>query len=125
MILNRPGCDLLEAFVRDLACLLKSYEIELKVGLLDQEEIDSQGGIASYMQRNLDLCDYVLIVFTENSNGRYNVCVRQWNGIDRQVTLFDDNTENIQSTQRRRLWSFFIYLQTIKNQRGCFHEKVW
>ncbi|XP_057312895.1 uncharacterized protein LOC130654349 isoform X3 [Hydractinia symbiolongicarpus] len=67
MILSRPGCELLESLLRDLACILTSYCVKVKLALLDQNEVDAEGGISSYMQRNLDSCDYILIMFTENT----------------------------------------------------------
>ena len=70
MILNRPGCELLECFLRDLAFILKSYNIDVKLTLLERNQLDAEGGIASYMQRNIDKCDYVLLMFTENTQGK-------------------------------------------------------
>ena len=69
MILNRPGCKLLEIFLRDFAFILKSYGINVKLALLEQNEIDADGGIASYMQRHINSCDYILIMLTEKSKG--------------------------------------------------------
>ncbi|XP_057302956.1 uncharacterized protein LOC130638053 isoform X2 [Hydractinia symbiolongicarpus] len=67
MILNRPGCELLDTLMRDLALVLKAYGIDVKLSLLEQSQIDAEGGISSYIQRNIDSCDYVLILFTEHN----------------------------------------------------------
>lgn len=67
MILHRPGCEVLECFVLELTGLLRSYGIEVKTILCEQTLVDSEGGIASYMQRNVFRCDYVLILLTEAS----------------------------------------------------------
>ena len=69
MILNRPGCEILESFLRDVAFLLQSNGIVIKMALLAQCQIDAEGGIASYLQRNMESCDYVLIMLTEESKG--------------------------------------------------------
>ncbi|XP_057317192.1 uncharacterized protein LOC130662360 isoform X2 [Hydractinia symbiolongicarpus] len=68
MILNRPGCELLEVFLRDFAFVLSSYGVNVKMALLEQNEIDADGGIASYMQKHINKCDYILIMCTENTN---------------------------------------------------------
>ncbi|XP_057289550.1 uncharacterized protein LOC130612263 [Hydractinia symbiolongicarpus] len=68
MILNRPGCELLENFLRDFAFILKSYSVNVKMALLEQNELDADGGIATYMQKNISKCDYILIMCTENTN---------------------------------------------------------
>ena len=69
MIISKPGCEILEQFLRDLAYLLISYGIEVKLSLLEQNNIDAEGGIATYLQRNIEDCDYILIMFTGNSEG--------------------------------------------------------
>lgn len=66
MILNRPGCELMETLLRDLAFFLKAHGIDVKLSLLEQSQIDAEGGISSYLQRNIDSCDYILIMFTEH-----------------------------------------------------------
>ncbi|XP_057296786.1 uncharacterized protein LOC130625701 [Hydractinia symbiolongicarpus] len=75
MILNRPGCELLEVFLRDFAFVLSSYGVKVKMSLLEQSEIDAEGGIASYMQKHINECDYILIMCTENTN-EHNVISR-------------------------------------------------
>ncbi|XP_057313759.1 uncharacterized protein LOC130655075 [Hydractinia symbiolongicarpus] len=67
MILNRPGCELLEIFLRDFAFILQSYGIEVKLALLEQNHLDAEGGIASYMQKYVNECDYILIMFSEKT----------------------------------------------------------
>lgn len=69
MIIHRPGCDLLDAFVRDLAYVLKSFDIDATCALLEQSSIDAQGGIASYTQKYIDSSDYIFILLTEGSRG--------------------------------------------------------
>lgn len=71
MILNRPGCELLDTLLRDVAFILQSYGIQVRLSLLEQSELDAEGGISSYLQRNIDTCDYILIMFTEYSEGMY------------------------------------------------------
>lgn len=67
MILNRPGCELLEIFLRDFAFILQSYGIDVKLALLEQNHLDAEGGIASYMQKYVNECDYILIMFSEKT----------------------------------------------------------
>ena len=69
MILHRPGCELMEILLRDLAFILTSYGIEVRLSLLEQSELDAAGGISSYLQRNIDCCDYILIMFSDEGNG--------------------------------------------------------
>lgn len=66
MLLSRPGCDLMDTLLRDLAYILKSNGIQITFSLLEQSELDAEGGISSYLQRNIDTCDYILIMFTDN-----------------------------------------------------------
>ncbi|XP_057289970.1 uncharacterized protein LOC130612641 [Hydractinia symbiolongicarpus] len=73
MILNRPGCELLEEFLCDFAFVLSSYGISVKMALLEQNEIDADGGIASYMQKHINKCDYILIMCTENTNEKEEI----------------------------------------------------
>lgn len=65
LILHRPGCDILEKFIRDFAYVLTVCGVEVKVALLEQSTLDNEGGIASYLQRNLQSCDYIFTLLTE------------------------------------------------------------
>jgi len=67
MILHRPGCELMDILLRDLAYILNSYGIEVRLSLLEQSELDAAGGISSYLQRNIDCCDYVLVMFSDGN----------------------------------------------------------
>ncbi|XP_066926238.1 uncharacterized protein [Clytia hemisphaerica] len=67
MLLSRPGCELMDALLRDLAFILKSNGILVNFSLLEQSELDAAGGISSFLQRNIDACDYILIMFTGHS----------------------------------------------------------
>ena len=66
MLLSRPGCELMDTLLRDLAYILKSNGIQITFSLLEQSELDAEGGISSYLQRNIDTCDYILIMFTDD-----------------------------------------------------------
>lgn len=68
MILHRPGCIILEKFLRDFAYLLTVYNVDVRTSLLEQASVDSQGGIALYLQKNLQFCDYVFILITEGEH---------------------------------------------------------
>ena len=70
MILNRPGCELYEMFLRDLAFILSTYGIDVKLALLEQTSIDADGGIPCYLQRNIESCDYIFIIFNVRNQGR-------------------------------------------------------
>ncbi|XP_065668577.1 uncharacterized protein LOC100205133 isoform X2 [Hydra vulgaris] len=61
LIINRPGCDLLDKAMINLTFVLKSFGIDVKLAALEQTQIDSDGGIASFMQKNIETCDYILI----------------------------------------------------------------
>ncbi|XP_057314109.1 uncharacterized protein LOC130655377 [Hydractinia symbiolongicarpus] len=65
LILHRSGCDILERFLRDFAYILTIHDIEVRTTLLEQSTLDSAGGIASFLQRNIQSCDYILILITE------------------------------------------------------------
>ncbi|XP_057302957.1 uncharacterized protein LOC130638079 [Hydractinia symbiolongicarpus] len=67
MILNRPGCKLLDTLLRDLALVLKAYGIDVKLSLLEQGQIDVGKEMSSYIEKNIDSCDYVLIFFAEHN----------------------------------------------------------
>lgn len=69
MILHRPGCDYLDTFVRDLSFIIYSYDIKVTSPLLEMSNIDAQGGLASYISRNIDTCTYVLVLVTEHTPG--------------------------------------------------------
>ena len=69
MILHRPGCDHLDTFVRDLSFIIHSYDIKVTSPLLEMSNIDAQGGLASYITRNIDTCTYVLVLITEHTPG--------------------------------------------------------
>lgn len=71
MILHRPGCIILEKFLRDFAYLLTVYNVDVRTSLLEQASVDSQGGIALYLQKNLQFCDYVFILITEGEHGEF------------------------------------------------------
>lgn len=65
VIIHRPGCEEVELLVVDFAGLLKSYGIDVRMTLLEQTMVDAVGGIAYYMQKNIQQCDFVLILLTE------------------------------------------------------------
>ncbi|XP_066929848.1 uncharacterized protein [Clytia hemisphaerica] len=67
MLIHRPGCDLLDTFVRDLSFIIHSYDVIVTSPLLEMSNIDAEGGLASYIQRNIDQCTYVLILVTDYS----------------------------------------------------------
>ena len=69
MILHRPGCDVLDKIVRDLAFVLHHHEIEVQSPLLEMSHIDAEGGIASYIQRNIYQSNIFIILVTESVKG--------------------------------------------------------
>jgi len=69
MILHRPGCDVLDRIVRDLAFVLHHHEIEVQSPLLEMSNIDAEGGIASFIQRNIHQSNFVIILITESVKG--------------------------------------------------------
>ena len=73
MILHRQGCDLLDGIVRDISFVLHSYEIDVQSPLLEMNTIDAEGGIASYVQRNIHQCNYVIVLITESIKGLFMV----------------------------------------------------
>ena len=72
MVIHRPGCDLLDTFVRDLAFIIHSYDITVTSPLLEMSNIDAEGGLASYIQRNVLKCSYILILVTQFSKSKVN-----------------------------------------------------
>ncbi|XP_012554826.1 uncharacterized protein LOC100205133 isoform X1 [Hydra vulgaris] len=87
LIINRPGCDLLDKAMINLTFVLKSFGIDVKLAALEQSQIDSDGGIASFMQKNIETCDYILIACSysnpedfENQKP-YEFAVRVINGL--------------------------------------------
>lgn len=89
MILNRPGCELLEIFLRDFAFILQSYGIDVKLALLEQNHLDAEGGIASYMQKYVNECDYILIMFSEKTEGKLYISLFTFNSSDRESARFN------------------------------------
>lgn len=72
MILHRPGCELLDSLVRDLSYVIHLHGIEVTSPLLEMSQIDAEGGIATYIQRNIDTCTYVIVVVTESNQGLFD-----------------------------------------------------
>ena len=72
MILHRPGCDLLDSIVRDVSFIFHSYDIDVQTPLLEMSSIDAEGGIASYIQRNINQCSYVVVLVTDTMKGIFN-----------------------------------------------------
>ena len=71
MILNAPGCNALQVLLRDLAYILSLYKIDVKLAFLEQTQVDAEGGISSYLQRNIESCDCILIMFNGNTQGSF------------------------------------------------------
>lgn len=71
MILHRPGCEILDKLVRDFSFVIHSYGIDVNSPLLEMSQIDAEGGIATYIQRNIDTCTYILIIVTDNVTGDF------------------------------------------------------
>lgn len=69
MVLHRPGCDILDRLVRDFSFVIQSYGFEVTSPLLEMSQIDAEGGIATYIQRNIDKCTYILVIVTDNVTG--------------------------------------------------------
>lgn len=75
MIIHRPGCEILDELVHELRAILMSYGITVKGTLVDQNILDAEGGIASYLQRNIKDCDHVLVLLTQKGNFPANVSI--------------------------------------------------
>ena len=73
MILHRPGCDLLDKIVRDVSFIFHSYDIDVQTPLLEMNSIDAEGGIASYIQRNIKQCSYVVVFVTDPIKGNRKI----------------------------------------------------
>ena len=65
MLLHRPGCEYLDRMVENLSDMLKSYGFHVNT-TFDGTDVSAHGGIASYLQRNIKLCDYVIVFLTKN-----------------------------------------------------------
>lgn len=76
MILHRPGCDLLDKIVRDVSFIFHSYDIDVQTPLLEMNSIDAEGGIASYIQRNIKQCSYVVVFVTDPIKGNRKILKR-------------------------------------------------
>ena len=66
MIIQREGCEILEKIIIEFSSLLQSYGATIKLTTSFENTIDDEGGIASYLQNNINLCDFVFIMVTEN-----------------------------------------------------------
>ena len=79
MIIHRPGCDVLDNIVSDLACVLHHHDIEVQSPLLEMSHIDAEGGIASYIQRNIHQSNTFIILITESVKGSENYSLNNTN----------------------------------------------
>lgn len=55
----------MELIVVELLGLLKSYGIDVRMTLLEQTLPDPAGGLVYHMQKNIQGCDFVLVLLTE------------------------------------------------------------
>jgi len=70
MLLHRPGCEHLDRMVDHLADMLKSYGFHVNT-TFDGNDLSADGGIASYLQRNIKFCDYVIVFLTKSQGLLY------------------------------------------------------
>ena len=67
MIINHPGCEVLNALLINFAMLLRSYGATIRLPLIEDEDVNNAGGIGAYFTRVLEQCDYVLLVFSQGA----------------------------------------------------------
>ena len=63
MIINHPGCERLDLLLKRFTVLLQSNGIKVKIPFVDDCELHEAGGIGSYLTRNINSCDYVMVLF--------------------------------------------------------------
>ena len=60
----------LDYLVDQLSNMLKSYGLNVET-VFGSEDLSAEGGIASYLQRHIQACDFVIVFITKKENGRY------------------------------------------------------
>eukprot|EP00111_Clytia_hemisphaerica_P000622 TCONS_00001786-protein len=65
MVVHRPGCEYLDNLVQQFSSMLKSYGVNVHV-TFEVDDLSAEGGIASYLQRYMQICDYVIMFVTDN-----------------------------------------------------------
>ena len=66
MILYNVGCEVMENLTKELSFFLQSYGIKVNVTSSNDHVIDTEGGIASYLQNNIKSCDVVFVMVTHD-----------------------------------------------------------
>eukprot|EP00111_Clytia_hemisphaerica_P022418 TCONS_00065892-protein len=70
LLINQPGCLVLKEIVEKLSLYLKSHGANVKVMLEnDGHEIDLEGGISTFLARNISQHHFVLMLFSKNFEG--------------------------------------------------------
>ena len=65
MIINHPGCEALNVLLKYFAIFLRSNDVKVMIPFVEESETHDAGGICAYLTRQLDQCDYFLLVFAD------------------------------------------------------------
>ena len=87
MIIHRPGCAYLDYLVDQLSNMLKSHGLNVDTAF-GSDDLSADGGIASYLQRHIQACDYVIVFITKKENGKLNFSSKGLTCADRNVGQF-------------------------------------
>lgn len=66
MVIQRPGCEVLENFTFEFASYLQSYGITVQMTSSNDNKVNAAGGIVSYLHNNIMHCDIVFVLVTEH-----------------------------------------------------------
>ena len=70
LLINQPGCLVLQEIVEKLSIYLKSHGANVKIMFEnDGLEIDHYGGVSTYLTRNVPEHHFVLMLFTDTFKG--------------------------------------------------------
>ena len=72
LIVHRPGCEYLDDVADQLSSLLRSNGLGVDTAF-GTDDLSAEGGIASYLQRHIQACDYVIVFVTPMNSGN-NSC---------------------------------------------------
>ena len=73
MVIQRPGCEVLEDFTFEFASYLQSYGITVRMTSSNDHVIDAEGGMVSYLHNNIMHCDVVFVLVTEYEKGKIQI----------------------------------------------------
>ena len=69
LIINPDGCNVLDSLVRKIEQFLTSYGVCVKTIANEESEVIQSGGMPSYLHRNIETCDFVVVMFTKCFTG--------------------------------------------------------